>query len=94
MVWLNLKRRLILKIQKKSNFFWGIKQELYICTPENDWEFSSAGSEHLPYKQRVTGSNPVTPTKSPIQSGFFISNTILPNLRNAWAEKVNGIFRG
>ena len=27
------------------------------------WEFSSAGSEHLPYKQRVTGSNPVTPTK-------------------------------
>ena len=25
-------------------------------------EFSSAGSEHLPYKQRVTGSNPVTPT--------------------------------
>jgi hypothetical protein len=29
---------------------------------EKDWEFSSAGSEHLPYKQRVTGSNPVTPT--------------------------------
>jgi hypothetical protein len=26
------------------------------------WEFSSVGSEHLPYKQRVTGSNPVTPT--------------------------------
>ena len=24
---------------------------------------SSAGSEHLPYKQRVTGSNPVGPTK-------------------------------
>ena len=23
---------------------------------------SSAGSEHLPYKQRVTGSNPVSPT--------------------------------
>jgi hypothetical protein len=27
-------------------------------------EFSSAGSEHLPYKQRVTGSNPVTPTEA------------------------------
>ena len=27
------------------------------------WEFSSAGSEHLPYKQRVGGSNPSTPTK-------------------------------
>ena len=26
------------------------------------WEHSSAGSEHLPYKQRVTGSNPVAPT--------------------------------
>ncbi len=27
-------------------------------------ELSSAGSEHLPYKQRVTGSNPVAPTKT------------------------------
>ncbi len=26
-------------------------------------ELSSAGSEHLPYKQRVTGSNPVAPTQ-------------------------------
>ena len=26
------------------------------------WEFSSAGSEHLPYKQRVGGSIPSTPT--------------------------------
>ena len=26
-------------------------------------EFSSAGLEHLPYKQRVGGSNPSTPTK-------------------------------
>ena len=25
--------------------------------------FSSAGSEHLPYKQRVGGSNPSTPTE-------------------------------
>ena len=30
--------------------------------------FSSAGSEHLPYKQRVGGSNPSTPT--PIKSLF------------------------
>ena len=28
----------------------------------NNWEHSSAGSEHLPYKQGVTGSNPVAPT--------------------------------
>ncbi len=40
---------------------------------QNKREFSSAGSEHLPYKQRVTGSNPVTPTKSLIEiSGFFV----------------------
>ncbi len=25
-------------------------------------ELSSAGSEHLPYKQRVAGSNPAVPT--------------------------------
>ena len=30
-------------------------------------EFSSAGSEHLPYKQGVTGSNPVTPTRAATQ---------------------------
>ena len=28
----------------------------------NEGAFSSAGSEHLPYKQRVGGSNPSTPT--------------------------------
>ena len=27
------------------------------------WELSSAGSEHLPYKQRVDGSNPPAPTE-------------------------------
>ena len=31
-------------------------------------EFSSVGSEHLPYKQRVNGSNPLTPTNSSQQS--------------------------
>ncbi len=34
---------------------------LYICSPKSG-EISSAGSEHLPYKQGVTGSNPVSPT--------------------------------
>ena len=27
------------------------------------WVLSSAGSEHLPYKQRVGGSNPSAPTQ-------------------------------
>ena len=36
------------------------------------WEYSSAGSERLPYKQEVTGSIPVTPTtESPQSEGFF-----------------------
>ncbi len=36
-------------------------------------EHSSAGSEHLPYKQRVTGSNPVAPTvRKPHESGAFL----------------------
>ncbi len=35
-------------------------------------EFSSAGSEHLPYKQRVTGSNPVTPTKANLYGLAFL----------------------
>ena len=33
--------------------------------------FSSVGSEHLPYKQRVGGSNPSTPTKASITEAFF-----------------------
>ena len=31
--------------------------------PENERELSSVGSEHLPYKQGVAGSNPTVPTK-------------------------------
>ena len=38
------------------------------------WEFSSAGSEHLPYKQRVGGSNPSTPTKANQSIGFFFTS--------------------
>ncbi len=33
--------------------------------------FSSAGSEHLPYKQRVGGSNPSTPTNENLILVFF-----------------------
>ena len=33
----------------------------YLCSRK--WEFSSVGSEHLPYKQGVAGSNPTIPTK-------------------------------
>ena len=30
---------------------------------KTNWALSSAGSEHLPYKQRVGGSNPSAPTQ-------------------------------
>ena len=35
-------------------------------------ELSSAGSEHLPYKQRVGGSNPSAPTKASVSEAFLI----------------------
>ena len=39
---------------------------LYLCTRLRQVRaFSSAGLEHLPYKQRVGGSNPSTPTTEP-----------------------------
>ena len=39
-------------------------------------EISSAGSEHLPYKQGVTGSNPVSPTNKVLDTSraFFIES--------------------
>ena len=36
-------------------------------------ELSSAGSEHLPYKQGVTGSNPVAPTTTRHMAGVFFT---------------------
>jgi hypothetical protein len=55
--------------EKKSKNILQIIKSAYLCSPliiltgVNNWEHSSAGSEHLPYKQGVTGSNPVAPTK-------------------------------
>ena len=41
-----------------------IKKQLLSLQHQNrKRDFSSAGSEHLPYKQRVNGSNPLSPTK-------------------------------
>ena len=49
-----------------------IKISSYICIPFR--AVSSVGSEHLPYKQRVTGSNPVPPTppKPAFTPAFFV----------------------
>ena len=40
--------------------------------------FSSAGSEHLPYKQRVGGSNPSTPTQRKSYRGLKQTSFLLP----------------
>jgi hypothetical protein len=47
-------------IKKNKYFFVFFKNLLYICTPIR--ELSSAGSEHLPYKQGVASSNLAVPT--------------------------------
>ena len=39
-----------------------ITEKAVFLQPLIEGELSSAGLEHLPYKQRVTGSNPVAPT--------------------------------
>ena len=39
------------------------KMPIFAPLLQRERAFSSAGSEHLPYKQRVGGSNPSTPTK-------------------------------
>ena len=44
---------------------------IFVALLQNKRAFSSAGSEHLPYKQRVGGSNPSTPT------GNFHSKVVL-----------------
>ena len=60
--------KIIIKLSnfKNSIFFKNmlvlVKKDLYLHSEFVKREHSSAGSEHLPYKQGVTGSNPVAPT--------------------------------
>src|SRR5690554_4900063 len=66
--------------QKSSNFLklflCSYKKLFYICNRNrvNERAISSVGSEHLPYKQGVTGSNPVSPTtfQTSKRESFFI----------------------
>ena len=52
------------KMKKVAEKFGGNKKCSYLCNRLRKVRaFSSAGLEHLPYKQRVGGSNPSTPTK-------------------------------
>ena len=47
---------------KNTEKVCGFKKKSYVCMAF-EGELSSVGSEHLPYKQRVDGSNPSVPTK-------------------------------
>ena len=51
--------------KKYGKTFGGVRNSCYLCNRLRKVRaFSSAGLEHLPYKQRVGGSNPSTPTPS------------------------------
>jgi hypothetical protein len=50
-------------VKKNEKKIWQYSIKTYFCTPNKQREHSSAGLEHLPYKQRVRGSNPCAPTK-------------------------------
>ncbi len=60
--------------------FCSIKNNPHICIIKRGQQVygtikrgvSSAGSEHLPYKQGVTGSNPVRPTKDNLKVVLFL----------------------
>ena len=50
-------------LKKHHEKFGGVQKSHYLCNRLRQVRaFSSAGLEHLPYKQRVGGSNPSTPT--------------------------------
>ncbi len=78
--------------KKKHNFFYALfgnkKSVLHLCSPkaQGKREFSSVGSEHLPYKQRVGGSNPSTPTvASDFSEAFFV-----PKIHNCISSRGSG----
>jgi putative endonuclease len=56
------------------------------------WGFSSAGSEHLPYKQRVGGSNPSTPTnQKSLPMGLF---SLMYSVYILYSEKLDKFYIG
>jgi hypothetical protein len=64
-----------LSITNNFQYFFDVLAAFSIFAFPKRREFSSAGSEHLPYKQRVTGSNPVTPTKPYRNVRLFLFTT-------------------
>ena len=52
------------------------------ATAKTKREHSSAGLEHLPYKQGVTGSNPVAPTTLEVIKFFIVYFKCFGGLHN------------
>ena len=73
------------EVSVDSNF---VEVERSAVPSLSEREFSSAGLEHLPYKQRVGGSNPSTPTKSRrlFKSSFFCARCRIRSVGGGVAE--------
>ena len=73
----------ITSLQEKSwgKIWWFAEKGVPLHRFSEERAFSSAGLEHLPYKQRVGGSNPSTPTKKPQPNGwgFFSLKNVCEN---------------
>ena len=54
-------------------------KDRYLQTNSTKWSYSSAGSEHLPYKQGVLGSNPSGTTKTTSYEVVFFYFTAKPS---------------
>ena len=83
-------------MQKSCQIICSFEKKQYLCIAIKQRAFSSAGSEHLPYKQRVGGSNPSTPTKPKtrlLKSGLFLSH--IPTKKpQSMAKRFSGRFLG
>ena len=78
--------------------FGRTRKNTYLCIAFRNKAraFSSAGLEHLPYKQRVGGSNPSTPTTQKSRNltwlrDFFLANEV--GKSGSWLSPANRINR-
>ena len=81
-----------------GNLFGRTRKNTYLCIAFRNKAraFSSAGLEHLPYKQRVGGSNPSTPTTQKSRNltwlrDFFLANEV--GKSGSWLSPANRINR-